>query len=244
MTHVEFDPDAIRKEAAQRIAEADVLPRNWLLMGALLGYISGAALGGGTSVAALVTTVVMAGMGFVVGRDHASRSRVEAHLALCQVATEANTRAWIAESRLTLRQMALSARAADLPAEASGTRKGAEETPRTSEASGVRSGLRRAPSSKPQPSTNAPGDPERPSWMADVEPVKSQLAETTFVVFKEVVREEPVAEAPVPAVEEAAVAAAAQAPEVEAPTEASHDGAVAAWFADEFGTPAEDPASA
>ncbi len=221
MNEVRFDPEVVRLECARRIADARWLPRNWALMGALLGYVLGASVAGGLSIAAGVTSLVVLAMGMAVGREQASRARVDAHLALCQLEVESHTRGWLSEARVSLRQLAQAApRTLDVEprtepkvaADGSGARrpldiKKVPEVVRPfSDTSGSRSGSMAA-LRRPQATSNTPEVSSRPGWEEVPLPVVAQPA-TTYLTFapkpaeaaEAPVDEVPVADAVVPVV--------------------------------------------
>ncbi len=196
MNEVRFDPEVVRLECARRIADARWLPRNWALMGALLGYVLGASVAGGLSIAAGVTSLVVLAMGMAVGREQAARARVDAHLALCQLEVESHTRGWLSEARVSLRQLAQAApRTLDVEprteskaaVDGSGARRPLDikvvpEVVRPfGDTSGSRSGslpgLRR-----PQATSNTPDLSSRPGWEEVPLPVVAQPA-TTYLTF-------------------------------------------------------------
>lgn len=191
MSDVRFDAEVVRAEAGRRLDGARWLPRNWALMGALIGYVMGASVAGGLSIAAALTTVVTAAMGYVVGRDHASRARVEAHLALCQLEVESHTRGWLSEARVTLRTLAQPpARRTEEPVEAPRRPLASPEVAPPPAVEARPASLRR-----PQPSADAPvvEAPAAPAW-SEVPTPERTLPTGTYVVFTDpVVPKDPVA---------------------------------------------------
>jgi len=88
---VHYDPSIITKHAQALYNRASGI----IFMGGLLGFLAGAAMGGATQGGGFI--VLMGGLvgaliGVVIGRGRAFSLQLQAQVALCQVATEANTR--------------------------------------------------------------------------------------------------------------------------------------------------------
>lgn len=109
MADTQFDPEAIHAYASAMIADASHVTRNYTVMGALLGFLIAVTMVPPLSFAAVAATVFVMAMGYVVGSDRAQTMRKDAQLALLQVRIEENTRAWISQSRVALRNLAQAA---------------------------------------------------------------------------------------------------------------------------------------
>ncbi|MCA9573373.1 MAG: hypothetical protein KC656_36305, partial [Myxococcales bacterium] len=83
--------------------DADHIVRNFTLLGTCTGFSLGVALSPNMVWPVVVVSVFATGFGYIVGVDRARTMRMDAQMALLHSAVERNTRAWLAESRLTLR---------------------------------------------------------------------------------------------------------------------------------------------
>jgi hypothetical protein len=88
---VHYDPSIITKHAQALYNRASGI----IFLGGLLAFLAGAAMGGATQGGGFI--VLMGGLvgaliGVVIGRGRAFSLQLQAQVALCQVATEANTR--------------------------------------------------------------------------------------------------------------------------------------------------------
>ena len=87
---LDYDADIIREFAAKLYIRARSLAAGYSFIGGFLGGIVGGT--SGNDAAVVLSVVVFATIGFMIGREKAFAMKLEAQIALAQVQIERNTR--------------------------------------------------------------------------------------------------------------------------------------------------------